>query len=139
MLDYDSSDYPFECAVVLPEQFFPDRRRFDEPIKRLMLAVLDDAIRCYQNNIGVQQPYARHLFAETREWLFRLPGNGPFSFESICELLEIDAPRLRRALRRWRDRKLSGREPQTLTRRSPHNIRRSRDARESEARTGVLI
>ena len=139
MRDFDLNDHPFEFGAVLPEQFFPERNKFDDPIERLMFAILTDAIRCYQNNIGVQQPYARHLFAETREWLFRLPGNGPFSFENICELLEIDAPRLRRALRRWRDRKLSGREPQTLTRRSSHNIRRSRDAREGEARRGVLI
>ena len=118
MRDLDLNDHPFECAAVLPEQFFPERHKFDEPIERLMFAILNDAIRCYQNNIGEQHPHARHLFEETGEWLFGLPGNGPFSFESICELLEIDAPRLRRALRRWRDQKLAGRQPRTFARRS---------------------
>jgi hypothetical protein len=118
MLDSDSSDYPFECAVVLPEQFFPDRRKFDEPIKRLMLVVLNDAIRCYQTNAGVQRRHARRLLAETKEWLFRLSGDASFSFESICEVLQIDAPRLRRALLRWRDEKLAGRQPRRFSRRS---------------------
>ena len=43
MLDIDSSDRPFECAAVLPEQFFADRHKFGEPIVRLMFAVLNDA------------------------------------------------------------------------------------------------
>ena len=113
MRDFDLNDPPVEYAALLPEQFFPDRSKFADPVDRLMFAVLEDAIRCYQTNFGVQRPHARHLFAETREWLFRLPGIGPFSFESICEALDIDARRLRRSLRRWRDQKLSGRRPRS--------------------------
>jgi len=111
MRDFDSSDHPFDSATILPGQFFAGRRKFDEPIERLMFAVLEDAIRCYQNNIREPRPHARRVFAETKEWLFALPGNDPFSFEGICEILEIDAPQLRRALRRWRDRELAGRQP----------------------------
>ena len=118
MRDFDSNDHPFECAAILPKQFFPERHKFDEPIERLMFAILNDAIRRYQNSIGVQHPHARHLFRETEEWLFKLPGRDPFSFESICELLEIDAQRLRRALRRWRDQKKAGRQPRTFAGRS---------------------
>jgi hypothetical protein len=104
MLDLDSSDCPFECAVILPEQFFPDRHKFDEPIGRLMFAVLNDAIRCYQQtNFGVQRPEARRLLVETKEWLFGLPNDAPFSFERICEVLQIDARRLQRALLRDSD------------------------------------
>jgi len=117
MLDLDSSDYPFECAVILPEQFFPDRHKFDEPIGRLMFAVLNDAIRCYQTNFGVQRPEARRLLVETKEWLFGLPNDAPFSFERICEVLQIDARRLQRALLRWCDEKLAGRQPRGFWRR----------------------
>ena len=56
-----------------------------------MFAVLNDAIRYYQTNVGVGRPQARGLLAETKEWLFTLPGDAPFSFESICEVLQIDA------------------------------------------------
>jgi hypothetical protein len=117
MLDFDLSDHSFEYAAILPEQFFADRHKCGEPIERLMFAVLNDAIRCYQTNVGMQRPHARRLFAETKEWLFRLPGDGPFSFESICEVLQIDAPRLRLALLRWCDQKLTGREPRDFSRR----------------------
>jgi hypothetical protein len=117
MLDFDLRDYSFECAAVLPEQFFADRHKFGEPIKRLMFAVLNDAIRCYQTNVGVQRPHAQRLLAETKEWLFRLSGDAPFSFESICEVLEIDAPRLQRALLRWCDLKLAGCQPRGFARR----------------------
>jgi len=118
MSDFDWNDASFEGTVVLPEQFSPDRRKYDGPIQRLMLAVLDDAIRCYQNNLAVPRPQARYLLAETKEWLFRMPSNGPFSFESVCEVLEIDARRLRRALLRWRDQKVASHQPRTVARRS---------------------
>ena len=117
MLDLDLSDYSFEYAAILPEQCFADRHKCGEPIERLMFAVLNDAIRWYPTNVGMQRPHARRLFAETKEWLFRLPGDAPFSFESICEALQIDAPRLRLALLRWCDQKLTGREPRDFSRR----------------------
>ncbi len=117
MLDFNVGDYSFECAAVLPEQFFADRHRCGEPIERLMAAVLNDAIRCYQTTIGTQRPHARRMFAEVKEWLFGLPDDAPFSFESICEVLQIDALRLRRALLRWRDQKLAGGQPRCFSRR----------------------
>ena len=117
MLDIDSSDHPFECAPVLPEQFFADRHKFGEPIERLMFAVLDDAIRCYQTNFGVQRLRARRSLAETKQWLFGLSNDAPFSFENICEVLQIDAPRVQRAILRWRDQKLAGRQPRGFWRR----------------------
>jgi hypothetical protein len=117
MLDIDSSDRPFECAAISPAQFFADRHKFGEPIERLMFAVLNDAIRCYQTNFGVQRLRARRSLAETKQWLFGLPNDAPFSFENICEVLQIDAPRLRRALLRWCDEKLAGRQPRGVSRR----------------------
>jgi hypothetical protein len=68
MLDIDSSDHPFECAPVLPEQFFADRHKFGEPIERLMFAILNDTIRCYQTNVGVQRLHTRRSLAETIEF-----------------------------------------------------------------------
>jgi hypothetical protein len=117
MLGLDLNDYSSEYAAVLPEQFFADRHKCGEPIERLMFAVLNQAIRCYQTNVGVQRPHARRLLAETEEWLFKLPGDVPFSFENICEVLQIDAPRVQRAILRWRDQKLAGRQPRGFWRR----------------------
>ena len=66
MLDFDLRDYSFECAAGLPEQFFADRHQFGEPIKRLMFAVLNDAICCYQTNVEVRRPHAQRLLAEAK-------------------------------------------------------------------------
>jgi hypothetical protein len=77
MFDLDSSDYPFESAALLPEQFFVDGQKVGEPIERLMFTIVDDAIRCYQTNVGVQWPHARRALAETEGWLFGLPGHSP--------------------------------------------------------------
>jgi len=117
MLDIDSSDHPFECAAILPAQFFADRHKFGEPIERLMFAVLNDAIRCYQTNFGVQRLRARGSLVETKQWLFGLPYDAPFSFENICEVSQIDASRLRRALLRWCEEKLAGRQLRGFSRR----------------------
>jgi hypothetical protein len=77
MLDLDLSGYSFECGAVLPKQFFADRRKLGKPIERLMFAVLNDAIRCYQTNVGVRRPHAQCLLAETKEWLFSPPDDAP--------------------------------------------------------------
>jgi hypothetical protein len=117
VLDFDLSDPPFECPAVLPEQFFAERDKFGEPVERLMFAVLNDAIRCFQSNVGVQRPQERRLMEETKDWLFSLSGDAPFSYESICEVLQINAPRLRQALLRWRDQKLAGDQPRAFSQR----------------------
>ncbi len=117
MLDIDSTDHPFECAAILPAQFFADRHKFGEPIERLMFAVLNDAIRCYQTNFGVQRLRARRSLVETKQWLFGLRYDAPFSFENICEVSQIDASRLRRALLRWCEEKLAGRQLRGFSRR----------------------
>jgi len=117
MLDLDLSDYSFEYAAILPEQFCADRHKCGEPIERLMFAVLNDAIRCYQTNFGVQRLRARRSLVETKQWLFGLRYDAPFSFENICEVSQIDASRLRRALLRWCEEKLAGRQLRGFSRR----------------------
>jgi hypothetical protein len=57
MLGFDLSDYSLEYAAVLPEQF-ATRHKCGEPIERLIFAVPNDAIRCYQTNVGAQRLHA---------------------------------------------------------------------------------
>jgi hypothetical protein len=54
-------------------QFFEGRSKNQalEPIKRLMLAVLTDAVRCYQVGADAQKISCRRAFREAEEWLFR--------------------------------------------------------------------
>ncbi len=72
-------------------------------VRRLALAVLTEAVRCFQENASGHDRRSRRLFREAEEWLM---GNGDpeFSFEEICEALKLDASYLRHGLQRWRAR-----------------------------------
>jgi len=70
--------------------------------RRLMLAVLGDAVDCYRRGRGTRDPATRLLFDETRAWVESTDRRALFSFESICDALNIDADYLRRGLRQRR-------------------------------------
>ncbi len=108
--------------ALTPGQFYDGMRADDacvRPIKRLMLAVLEDAMRCYQTYAGSRSPVQRRLYVEAEAWLMDRRADGPFAFETVCETLGIDPSCLREGLRRWRVRQLDGLNPRRLTRRSP--------------------
>jgi hypothetical protein len=90
---------------ILPSQFYANRgERLNEPIKRLALAVLEDAIRC------LQKPANGPIHRETRIWADS-EQDGPFSFVGVCDVLNIDAGRLRVHLRHWQGKLGNHRRP----------------------------
>jgi len=107
--------------IITPEQFY-DARHDDSaiaPVKRLMMAVLEDALRCFQNNSNARNGPRKRLFAEAEQWLCGETGDGPFSFDTVCETLGIEPEFLRGGLRQWRAQQLAGVSPRRLARRSP--------------------
>ena len=80
--------------------------------KKLMFAVLLDAIECFQKYAVLPGSHARRLFENAEEWIFENNRDWPFSFVNVCEAMEIDPSYLRKGLAKWR--RLS--EPQP----SPH-------------------
>ena len=72
------------------------------PELRLRLAVLEDAVRCYQNHVDGTRPRERRLFGETAAWFAADALDEPFSFVNICAALGIDADYFRAGLDRWR-------------------------------------
>jgi hypothetical protein len=72
--DSDYSESGFEAASVLPTQFFEGQKRNEalEPVQRLMLAVLTDAVRCYQVGFDAQQTARIRAFREAEEWLSKI-------------------------------------------------------------------
>src|SRR2546427_7831421 len=67
--------------------------------RRLMVAVLEDAVDCYRAGRRARDPATRLLFAETSAWLASTDRRAIFSFESICDTLDLDADYVRRRLR----------------------------------------
>jgi hypothetical protein len=101
----------FQPDVLLGDQFIENFRRKTplEPEKALLLAVLEDGVRCFQDNILPRNKKKQMLFEEAEAWLFSDESNGVFSFVSICTLLGFDPGYVRRGLRQWRERALGER------------------------------
>jgi len=96
----------FEPDVLLPAQFFAAFRRAGglERERLLMLAVLEDAVDCYQKHAHTRDPRGQQIFDEAREWVDSHDRSWLFSFENICDTLEINADYVRRGLRMWKER-----------------------------------
>jgi hypothetical protein len=117
----DQLDDKFSAVeAVLPVQFYGARRGAAtiEPLRRLMVAMLVDGVRCFQTKFEARQPATRQEFAEVRSWIFSDEDNGAFSFKAVCDALEIDPKVLRRGLVRWEEKRLSGEKPRVMIRRS---------------------
>jgi hypothetical protein len=94
-----------EPETILPSQFF-DRVQIDaslQPEKRLMLAVLEDAVGTFQKFATAPGRRAHRLFAEAEEWFESDEKTWPFSFMNVCQALDLEPLYVRSGLRRWRD------------------------------------
>ncbi|HVN83664.1 MAG TPA: hypothetical protein VMW17_02345 [Candidatus Binatia bacterium] len=94
-----------EPEVLMPSQFL-DLMRGHSPYEgetRLMLAVLEDAISCFQKYAGATKGRRQRLFREAEEWLFDEGSPWAFSFEAICSTLDLNPEYLRTGLLRWKE------------------------------------
>ena len=99
-IDDDSFDSPDSVVV---EQFFKNGFRGGE--ERLMLAVLQDAVECFQENVLAQSPSEEKLFQEAEDWILAKNSDWLFSFENICETLQLNPGYIRRGLLVWKQAK----------------------------------
>jgi hypothetical protein len=91
-----AADVPFEPDAVLPVQFYPARGM--RPERRLMLAILGDALGIYRKHAHAAGRRHERLVAETKDWLFSDDTEWPLSFVNVCFALGIDVSRLRALL-----------------------------------------
>jgi hypothetical protein len=101
------TDIFFQLAsgeIILPEQYWegPPSDLRGEPERRLMRAVLLDALLVCARHWQRRSERSRRLVAEVEEWVRNESRSSPFAFASICDVLGIDAAHLREAIRRWR-------------------------------------
>ena len=95
----------FQPDTLMSDEYFANyRRRIPlEPEKTLLLAVLEDGVRTFQDNIFAETGKKRELLDEAREWLFTDGFEHVFSFNSVCTSLGIDPGYIRRGLKRWEE------------------------------------
>jgi hypothetical protein len=94
----------FQPDTLLPEQYLETYRRksFMEPETRLMLAVLEDAVACYQKYVQAKDERGIELFREAEAWVMQEDHAWLFSFDNICESFGINPEYMREGLVRWK-------------------------------------
>ena len=95
------SVHEFETDFVVPVQFYDLIRRsaFLDGETRLVFAVLEDAVRTYLRVRDSHRRRDRVEFAEVARWFEAPTGAVPFSFEYVCEVLELNPGLFRKQLR----------------------------------------
>ena len=96
----------FQPDTLLSAQYFDTLRRKTrlEPEKRLLLAVLEDAIISFQDNLFSQRSKNQRLFDEAEQWITTPGGEWMFSFDNVCESLGFNPEYVRRGLLRWQEK-----------------------------------
>lgn len=82
--------------VLLPTQYWETvtRKHRLEPEKKLMLAVLEDAVWTYRKYLFTR----KLVFTEVKDWFFEQDSDWLFSFENICDVLGFSPERIRQGL-----------------------------------------
>src|ERR1700686_2441612 len=83
-----------DAGLLLPGQYadLVRRNHVIEGELKLLLAVLEDAIRCYLRNVNNKEGERRRDFVEVRNWFESGARRGDiFSFENLCAALGIES------------------------------------------------
>jgi hypothetical protein len=90
----------FVPDTMLPSQYFDRvaRRTEYEGERRLMIAVLEDAVDVYRKLAGARDARRQQLFRDAEEWIESDDRTWIFSFQNICDVLGIESQYLRRGL-----------------------------------------
>jgi hypothetical protein len=93
----------FQVDTLAAQQYHDTYRRKipQQPEIRLMLAVLEDAINCYQDNIFASNKKRLQLFKDAEDWFCSDDASWIFSFVSICSILSLEPDYFRQGLKRW--------------------------------------
>ena len=134
----------FQPDTLLPEQYLDTFRRklHLEPEKKLMLAILEDAIACFQKYLFARDGKGKTLFREAETWVEEKGGESVFAFDSVCETLGFDPAYLRRGVREWKIQALaqhSQAKVVQLTPRPRQNLRAHSLARRSGQRLKRVV
>jgi hypothetical protein len=98
----------FAPDVLMPSQHVDRLRRRSEQDgpRRLMIAILEDALNVFCRMVGTADVRGREMFVEAEEWFESRNDEWLFSFESVCAVLGFEPEYLRRGLRAWKRRAL---------------------------------
>ena len=87
---------------------------------------MSDAIEQFQKHVLSKDERGKKLFRKVEEWFLEKDGDYVFSFENICETLELHPDYIRQGLMSWKE-----------ARRKEHSIQRLRSGRKKLVKTRV--
>ena len=92
----------FHPDTLLPYQYFATFQRSTplEPEKRLMHAILEDAVTSCRLYFAAETKHHKKLFRDARQWIWSRDDKWLFSFENVCAALGLDEQCLRNGLAR---------------------------------------
>jgi hypothetical protein len=99
----------FGPEIVLPEQFSAGAsvKGSERGERRLMLAVLEEAVATFQRHVGSKSRHGERVFREAEDWIRSHDTSWPFAFENICQSLQIEPEFLRAGLEKWKADRLA--------------------------------
>jgi hypothetical protein len=103
----DSDAFGLDPASIMATIDEPRQAPPAEGERRLLLAILEDAIRSYQKYAFSGSRRGHRLFREVEAWFGGDPEAG-VPFEYVCDIFGIDAGYVRRCLQGWRSRNVLG-------------------------------
>src|SRR5262245_42272508 len=105
----------FQPDSLLPAQFFAALKQKEHACgeRRLMVAILEDAVDCFQKYLWATDNRSRHLRTEAENWVLSDDDSWPFSFVNICHTLDLHPGFLRRGLLEWKARQFAQRQSKT--------------------------
>jgi len=113
-------------TTMLPAQFWcglADPRT--EPTKRLMVAVLEEAISVVVNRSSRGSDDHRAVVLEAERWFSSDDRTAPFAFGTICDVLGLDVGSVRETVAAWRSRQRLFARPRLQAGRGRHHVRSS--------------
>ena len=92
-----------ETDLILPVQFL--QRTIATPEKRLLLAVLEEAVGTFQRYASALRLNSRDrtVLADVEAWFASEDSHGLYSFLAICDALGLEATYVRSGLGLWAD------------------------------------
>ncbi len=118
--------------TVLPSQYYAALRRksIQEPEKRLVIAMMEDAVDCYVKHMFASDRRSRQLFVDAEDWIRDEDREWPFAFENVCDLLGLDVAYMRRGLYALKERAYASRDSAKVVRLEP--MRRGDSTRDEQ-------
>ena len=93
----------FDPDVILPAQHFAaiQRKKFPSGEHRLLVALIQDAVECFQKHMHARDAKRRQLFLDAQGWIGSEDDRAVFSFNNVCMLLGMNPDYVRQGLLEW--------------------------------------